>query len=123
MAHILVVDDERAITDFVLDALSEEGYEVSVCHDGAAALRQIQSEAPDLVLLDIGLPGMTGDVVLREARARGYTRLPVVIATASTNADQYLAIGASDILRKPFTLDRLLEIVDAHSGGLAERAA
>lgn len=129
MARILVVDDERAITDFVLDALSEEGYVVDVCHDGATALRRIQADPPALVLLDIGLPVMTGDAVLREARARGCTRLPIVVATAGTNAEQYLALGATDILKKPFTLDRLLQVVAAHAGAkgaparLAERAA
>lgn len=105
MANILVVDDERAITDFVLDALAEEGYSVTACHDGATALMRIQAEAFDLVLLDIGLPVMTGDVVLRKLRAAGQTRLAVVVATASTNAEQYLAQGATDILKKPFTLD------------------
>jgi DNA-binding response OmpR family regulator len=108
---ILVVDDERSITDFVADVLSEEGYSVGVCHDGASALLKIRSEAPDLVLLDIGLPVMTGDSVLRELRARGYAKLPIIITTASTNAEQYLAVGATAILKKPFTLDRLLAVV------------
>lgn len=126
MSSILVVDDERAITDFVLDALSEEGYAVAVCHDGATALRRMLAEPPALVLLDIGLPVMTGDVVLREARTRGLDQLPIVVATAGTNADQFLAMGATDILKKPFTLDRLLQIVAAHTGSssaLKERAA
>lgn len=114
MPTILVVDDERAITDFVLDALSEEGYSVGVCHDGASALLRIQSETPDLVLLDIGLPVMMGDVVLRELRQKGFLRLPIVVATASTNAEQYLAFGANDVLRKPFTLDRLLDTVASY---------
>lgn len=125
MFNILVVDDERAITDFVLDALGEEGYAVTVCHDGATALRAMQAGGLDLVLLDIGLPVMTGDVVLREARARGLTQLPIVVATASTNADQYISIGASAVLKKPFTLDRLLEVVAEHAarkGAAAKQA-
>lgn len=128
MSKILVVDDERAITDFVLDALSEEGHDVAVCHDGATALRILQTEQPDLVLLDIGLPLMTGDAVLKELRSRGLVHLPVVVATASTNAEQYIAIGANDILKKPFTLDRLLDVVESQTNGrqggwLTERAA
>lgn len=111
---ILIVDDERSITDFVADVLSEEGYHVRVCHDGASALLDIRSGAPDLVLLDIGLPVMTGDTVLRELRAGGYAELPVIITTAGTNPEQYLAVGATAILKKPFTLDRLIEIVEGH---------
>lgn len=112
---ILVVDDERSITDFVSDVLSEEGYTVRVCHDGASALLDIHSDEPDLVLLDIGLPVMTGDTVLRELRATGYVHLPVIVTTASTNAEQYLSVGATAILKKPFTLDRLIEIVSTHT--------
>jgi DNA-binding response OmpR family regulator len=124
VATILVVDDERAITDFVLEALSEEGYEVTTCHDGATALSLIQAAPPDLVLLDIGLPVMTGDIVLRALRAGGFDRLAVVVATAGTNAEQYLALGATDVIKKPFTLDRLLTTVEAHtSGPLTARAA
>lgn len=115
VSMILVVDDEHAITDFVSDVLSEEGYQVKVCHDGASALLDIKSKPPDLVLLDIGLPVMTGDTVLRELRAAGFDGLPVIITTASTNAEQYLAVGATAILKKPFTLDRLLELVGLHT--------
>jgi DNA-binding response OmpR family regulator len=111
LVTVLVVDDERAITDFVSDALVEEGYEVTVCHDGASALLDIQREPPSLVLLDIGLPVMTGDLVLRELRASGYDELPIVVATAGTNPEQYLAIGANAVLKKPFTLEHLLNTV------------
>lgn len=111
---ILVVDDERAITEFIADVLGEEGYSVRICHDGASALLTIYDQEPDLVLLDIGLPVMTGDTVLRELRTRGYQRLPIIITTASTNAEQYLDLGASAILKKPFTLDRLLSVVTHH---------
>lgn len=126
MTSILVVDDERAITDFVAEALSEEGYSVRVCHDGASALVLIHAQPPDLVVLDIGLPVMTGDLVLRELRARDFAHLPVIVATAGTNAEQYLAHGATAILRKPFTLSSLLDLVERHAyrhDRLSERAA
>ena len=116
MATVLVVDDERAITDFVSDVLIEEGYEVAVFHDGASALLDIQREAPALVLLDIGLPVMTGDLVLRELRANGFAHLPIVVATAGTNAEQYLAIGANAVLKKPFSLELLLNTVARYAG-------
>jgi two-component system KDP operon response regulator KdpE len=114
---VLVVDDERAITDFVSDALIDEGYHVSVCHDGASALLDIRREPPALVLLDIGLPVMTGDLVLRELRSSGYSQLPIVVATAGTHPEQYLKIGANAVLKKPFTLENLLSTVARFTGG------
>lgn len=111
MSTILVVDDEQSITDFVQDILNEEGYKVDVCHDGASALLAIRQQPPDVVLLDIGLPVMTGDLVLRELRTRGFASLPVIITTAGTHPEQYLKQGATAILRKPFTLDQLLNLI------------
>jgi DNA-binding response OmpR family regulator len=120
VATILVVDDEQLITDFVTDVLSEEGYSVKVCHDGASALLSVRANPPDLILLDIGLPVMTGDLVLRQLRADGLSALPIIVATAGTNAEQYLQLGASAILKKPFTLDHLIATVDAHVGDGAQ---
>ncbi|GAB4437387.1 MAG: hypothetical protein OHK0015_30070 [Chloroflexi bacterium OHK40] len=117
MARILVVDDERAITDFVADALSDEGYTVTVCHDGASALLEVHREAPDVVLLDIGLPVMSGDLVLRQLRADGFTTLPIIVASAGTHLDQFLALGATAILRKPFGLERLIDLVAVYTSG------
>jgi len=115
VTYILVVDDERAITDFVFDALSDEGYSIAICHDGVSALVSLNERQPDLMLLDIGLPVMPGDQVLRELRAHGFALLPVVVATAGTNAEQYLAQGATAILKKPFTLDSLLNAVATYA--------
>ena len=115
MTYILVVDDERPITDFVFDALSDEGYSIAICYDGASALVSLHERQPDLMLLDIGLPVMPGDQVLRELRAQGFALLPVVVATAGTNPEQYLAQGATAILKKPFTLDSLLDAVATYA--------
>ena len=114
---ILVVDDEHSITDMVADILGEEGYEVRVCHDGMSALLNIKRDVPKLVLLDIGLPVMSGDLVLRELRASGFHHLPVIVTTASTNPERFLADGATAVLKKPFTLDRLIALVDWHTAG------
>ncbi len=115
LTYILVVDDECAITEFVFDALSDEGYSIAICHDGASALVSLNERQPDLMLLDIGLPVMPGDRVLRELRAHGFALLPVVVATAGTNPEQYLAQGATAILKKPFTLDSLLNAVATYA--------
>jgi CheY-like chemotaxis protein len=123
VTFILVVDDERAITDFVSEALGEEGHSVRVCHDGASALAAIHAHLPDLLLLDIGMPVMSGDQVLRELRAQNFSQLPVIVATAGTNAEQFLAQGATAILRKPFTLNDLLELVERCTVRLDGRAA
>lgn len=116
MPTILVVDDERSITEFVSDALLDEGYEVAVVHDGASALLTIQREPPDLVLLDVGMPVMTGDELLRRLRGDSYDDLPVIIMTAGTHPEQYLSQGANAILKKPFNLDHLLSSVERNLG-------
>lgn len=112
MPTILVVDDERSITEFVSDALLDEGYEVEVVHDGASALLTIERQPPDLVLLDVGMPVMTGDELLRRLRGDSFSELPVIIMTAGTNAERYLGDGANAILKKPFSLDLLLASVE-----------
>lgn len=108
---ILVVDDEVAIARLVADALEDEGYEVRVHHDGASALLDIVHDTPDLVLLDIAMPVMVGDEVLRYLRANGYRALPVIVMTAGLQPEQYLAQGASAILPKPFDLEAMLTAV------------
>lgn len=108
---ILVVDDEREIASFVVELLSDEGYNVRVAHDGASALLAVREDPPDLVLLDVAMPVMTGDEVLRELRASGFSSLPIVIATAGLRPEQFLHIGATAILPKPFAIDQLLETV------------
>ncbi|MFV9505844.1 MAG: response regulator transcription factor [Oscillochloridaceae bacterium umkhey_bin13] len=112
MATILVVDDERAITELLSDLLSDEGHVVLVCHDGASALLAIQAQPPDLLILDVGLPVMTGDTVLRTLRTQGYADLPIIISTAGTNPDRHLADGATAILAKPFALDQVVTLVN-----------
>lgn len=111
---VLVVDDELAITEFVLDALSDEGYDVRVCHDGASALLEIQNDRPDLVLLDISLPVMTGEEVLNRVRGNGGSaavNLPIIVMTARPRAQQFLEYGANAVLEKPFTVVNLIETI------------
>ncbi|AEB06487.1 two component transcriptional regulator, winged helix family [Coriobacterium glomerans PW2] len=107
--HILVVDDEKTITDLVGIYLENEGYEVTLCYSGSDAARAIFSQEFDLAVLDIMLPDIDGFELLRTIRAdRTY---PVIMLTArDTQIDKIegLSLGADDYVVKPF---RPLELV------------
>lgn len=101
---ILVVEDEAAISDIVIAYLQRDGLRTQVCADGAMALRMFRQLKPDLVLLDIRLPGMDGVDVLRGIRADSQT--PVIMLTAFVDdVDKLLALrlGADDYVVKPFS--------------------
>jgi DNA-binding response OmpR family regulator len=106
--RILVVEDEEAIAEAVGARLRSEGYEVRVVHDGPEALRAAAAEPPDLVVLDLMLPGMDGLEVCREIQRDRW--IPVLMLTARTDeADKVagFAVGADDYLTKPFSLREL----------------
>lgn len=118
-AHILVVDDESVIRTFVVAVLREEGYELYTAGDGEAALAAIRTVRPDLVLLDIAMPVLSGDGVLQQLKADGST-VPVVVMTAGPVRREWLASGARAILAKPFGIAELVDavgIVLARSNG------
>ncbi len=108
---ILIVDDERDITAFVAELLTDEGYAVNVAYDGISALRSIRSAPPDLVLLDVAMPGMSGTAVLRELRSGGFVELPVIMATAGLQSHLLLSEGATAVLAKPFAIEQLLDTI------------
>src|SRR5205814_8552096 len=111
---ILVVEDEEAIAEAVRARLASEGYEVSVVHDGPQALKANQAEHPDLVVLDLMLPGMDGLEVCQEIQRDRW--VPVLMLTARTEeADKVagFAVGADDYLTKPFSLRELVVRVKA----------
>lgn len=108
-ARILVVDDEESIRRFLRTALHGYGYEVIDVEDGAAALKQAANERLDLVILDLGLPDMSGCEVL--ARLRERSKVPVIILSAFGREQEKVAAfdaGADDYLTKPFGLQELL---------------
>ena len=105
---ILVVDDEEAIAEAVRARLESEGYRVVVAFDGPQAIELHAKEHPDLVVLDLMLPGMDGLEVCRQIQREGWT--PVLMLTAKTEeADKVagFAVGADDYLTKPFSLREL----------------
>jgi len=125
--HLLVVDDEDAILEFVSFNLRKEGYEVTVAHDGDEALALADKHAFDLVVLDIMLPGVDGFEVCRRLRAKG--DVPVLFLSArDTELDKVvgLEIGGDDYLAKPFGIRELQARVKAllrRSAGSSKQAA
>jgi DNA-binding response OmpR family regulator len=110
----LVVDDEEAIADAVKNRLEAEGYHVVVANDGPDAIAQHAEHHPDLVVLDLMLPGMDGLEVCKEIQKLRWT--PVLMLTAKTEeADKVagFAVGADDYLTKPFSLRELAARVKA----------
>jgi DNA-binding NtrC family response regulator len=110
MHRILVVDDERDMRWLLMRVLRDQGFEVVTAEDGQAALEQISHEAPDVVLLDLKMPGLDGIQVLEQVKAME-PHVPVVIVTAYgdlPSAIQAMRLGAYDYLTKPFDHDEML---------------
>ncbi len=111
---ILVVDDERSISEVVSLYLTRAGYRVKVAHDGAAALQALAAQKPDLVILDLMLPEVDGLEITRRLRAVGET--PIIMVTARrSEADRILGLemGADDYVVKPFSPQELVSRVRA----------
>ena len=107
MASVLVVDDDPDVCDLVTYKLEQSGFAVRRAADGDAALREIAAEIPDLVLLDIMMPGMTGLEVLQRLRAEEPTvALPVILLSAKAqenDVEKGIQLGADDYVVKPFS--------------------
>jgi len=115
-AHrILIVDDEPSIRDLVTTALEFVGYQVAGAADGLAGLAAISEFAPDLVLLDVSMPGLDGLEVCRRMRANGIST-PVIFLTARDGIDDTVTgfgVGGDDYLTKPFHLKVLIARIQA----------
>ena len=112
---ILVVEDEMAIADILLFNLQREGYRTLVANDGPEGLRLALTGAPDLVLLDVMLPGMDGFEVCRKVRET--SQVPILMLTArEEEADKVmgLELGADDYITKPFSMRELMARVKAN---------
>ncbi len=123
MPTILVVDDEPNIVELVRLTLEDEHVRVVDAGDGAAALASAEAERPDLVLLDVGLPDMSGlDVCRRLRRDPRFASTRIVMLTAMAqreDVDRGLAAGADHYLTKPFSPVRLLTMVSELVPGVA----
>jgi two-component system response regulator ChvI len=129
MAKITLVDDDENIVASVSLALESHGHSVKACYDGATGLAALESDPPDLAILDVKMPRMDGMEVLR--RLRQSTALPVIMLTSKDEEiDEILGfnLGADDYIHKPFSQRLLLERVKAvlrraRSGDPEEEAA
>ncbi len=126
-SRILLVDDEPDIVELVRHHLAREHYEVVTAADGETALAEARRRLPDLVVLDLMLPGMDGLEVCRRLRADPRTaHIPIVMLTAKgeeTDAVIGLAQGADDYVRKPFGMKELLARIATRLRGTEGRAA
>lgn len=112
---ILVIEDEKAIADILVFNLQREGYDTLVAYDGTEGLRCALQEAPDLILLDVMLPGMDGFEVLGHIREKHDT--PIIMLTAreeETDKVLGLELGADDYITKPFSMRELMARVKAN---------
>ncbi|MBX2823643.1 MAG: response regulator transcription factor [Gammaproteobacteria bacterium] len=118
--NLLVVEDEHRVADFVTRGLRSEGWIVEHVDNGEAALERLETTDFDVLLLDLMLPGISGQEVCRKLRARGNVT-PILMLTALDAVDERvsgLRLGADDYLAKPFDFDELVARVEA----LARRA-
>ncbi|AQU82306.1 MAG: response regulator [Halomonas sp.] len=117
MAKVLVVDDEPNIVLSLEFLMEQAGFEVVTAEDGEQALEQVSAASPDLLLLDISLPGMSGFDVLERLRSQDATaQLPIIMLTAhgrDVEREKGMALGADDYITKPFSTQSLVEKVKA----------
>ncbi len=121
MPTILVADEEPIILDLLAAVLRDEGYATLAARDGPEALEMAARARPDLVLMDVMMPGLDGREVVRRMRERPeLDGVPVVLMSAAAPVDP-AALGVA-FLPKPFDLDRLLRAVTAALGGPPDAA-
>ncbi|MGE5551190.1 MAG: response regulator transcription factor [Bacteroidota bacterium] len=110
MERILIVEDETAIAETLAFNLQREGYEVAAVGDGRVGLETIRRTRPDLVILDLMLPGLDGVEICRRLRADGLTTPVIMLTARGGEADRVLGleIGADDYVTKPFSLRELV---------------
>ncbi len=119
-AMVLLVDDEDQLRRVMKDLLERQGYTVVEARDGAQALDEVDRHAPDIVILDLNLPGVDGYSVLSQLRSRPATRqIPIIVLTAKGDEDnevRVLELGADDFLTKPFRAKALAARLESALG-------
>jgi two-component system response regulator ArlR len=116
MRHILIIEDESGIYNFLKQGLEEEGYSTSIAVDGKQGIGLFQSQKPDLILLDWMLPKMNGIDVCKAIREKD-SETPILFLTAKDTLQETiegLQSGANDYIKKPFSFEELLERIKIH---------
>lgn len=111
---ILIVEDDESLRDFLRKTLTDHNFYVMVADDGAEALEMVGKKLPDLVILDLGLPKVSGETVCVEIK-KNHPEVIVIVLTAksgSTDAVRSLRIGADDYMSKPFTMEELMARIE-----------
>ncbi len=112
MKNILIIDDDIHIGNLIEEALGREGYHVSHAYSGTEALLFLAQTKPDLILLDLMLPGLSGEEVLPQIKG-----IPVIVVSAKADVDDKVKLllgGAADYITKPFQIRELLARISVH---------
>lgn len=109
-SQLLIVEDDADLREYLRDFFSSQGYVVRTAPNGVQAISLIEKTVPDLILLDVNLPNISGDVVCKDVK-QNYPEIQIIMLTAKdTTADvvKGLSLGADDYIKKPFDIDELL---------------
>ncbi|KKU51901.1 MAG: hypothetical protein A3H69_00280 [Candidatus Sungbacteria bacterium RIFCSPLOWO2_02_FULL_47_9] len=116
-ARLLIIEDDVFLRNLLVNKLAKDGYVISDAIDGPSALKLLETERPDLILMDLLLPGMDGFAVLREMKkSPELAKIPVIVLSnlgSQEDIDRVMALGASDYLIKAnFTLDEIVKRIN-----------
>jgi DNA-binding response OmpR family regulator len=114
-SYILLIDDEKGITDYLAPILERAGFSVTVAYDGESALHKVAALKPDLIVLDVLMPGLDGRQVCRQLRASGNWTPVIMLTCVNESVDKVLSLeeGADDYLCKPFDPKELIARIKA----------
>ena len=116
---VLIIEDEASLARNIKDYLEEDGFEARICGDGESGLKLFETFRPDIVLLDLRLPGMDGLAVLRQLRGRSPEARVIMLTAHGSNgiAAEAIKAGAYEYVAKPVALSELRRIIDRALSG------
>jgi CheY-like chemotaxis protein len=117
---ILIAEDNEDSIDTLLDYLPTRGYRLDIVHDGQEAVARAQQESPDLILMDIQMPGLNGLEAIRQLRNEpDLAGIPIIALTALAmpgDRERCFRAGASDYISKPYSVKGLIDVIQTHKG-------